>query len=55
MFTDSKLVRIVAMLTKLVARFDPEQYRVGESALSPGAPFEDDERSRSENPPKRPF
>jgi len=26
------LVRIVAMLSKLVVRFDPEQYRVGESA-----------------------
>jgi hypothetical protein len=26
------LVRIVAMLTKLLMRFDPEQYRVHESA-----------------------
>ena len=27
-----RLVRIVAMLTKLLMRFDPEQYRVHESA-----------------------
>ena len=26
------LIRIVAMLTKLVVRFDPDRYRVGESA-----------------------
>ena len=37
------LVRIVAMLSKLVVRFDPEQYRVGESASGLAAPFEDDD------------
>jgi hypothetical protein len=31
------LVRIVAMLTKLPERFDPEQFRVRES---PSVPFE---------------
>jgi hypothetical protein len=34
------LVRIVAMLTKLLMRFDPEQYRVHESAADLAAPFE---------------
>ena len=34
------LVRIVAMLTKLLMRFDPEQYRVHESAAGLAAPFE---------------
>ena len=29
------LVRIVAMLTKLLERFDPEQFRVRESPLEP--------------------
>ena len=36
------LVRIVAMLSKLVVRFDPEQYRVRESASGLAAPFEDE-------------
>ena len=33
------LVRIVAMLTKLLMRFDPEQYRVRESAAGLEAPL----------------
>src|SRR4029077_20153239 len=33
----------VAMLTKLVERFDPDQYRVSESASSLSAPEDDDE------------
>jgi hypothetical protein len=37
------LVRIVAMLTKLVVRFDPEQYRVRESASGLAAPFDEDD------------
>jgi hypothetical protein len=37
------LVRIVAMLSKLVVRFDPEQYRVRESASGLAAPFEDED------------
>jgi hypothetical protein len=37
------LVRIVAMLTKLLMRFDPEQYRVHESAASLAIPFEHDD------------
>ena len=35
-----RLVRIVAMLTKLLMRFDPEQYRVHDSAAGLAAPFE---------------
>jgi hypothetical protein len=34
------LVRMVAMLTKLLIRFDPEQYRVHESAAGLATPFE---------------
>jgi hypothetical protein len=34
------LVPIVAMLTKLVERFDPYQYRVRENAPSLAGPFE---------------
>ena len=34
------LVRIVAMLTKLLERFDPEQFRVRESSSDPLVPFE---------------
>jgi four helix bundle protein len=34
------LVRIVAMLTKLLERFDPEQFRVRESPSDPIVPFE---------------
>ena len=33
------LVRIVAMLTKLLERFDPEQFRVSESPSDPFVPF----------------
>ena len=34
------LVRIVAILTKPLMRFDPEQYRVQESAAGLATPFE---------------
>jgi hypothetical protein len=34
------LVRIVAMLTRLLVRFDPDQYRVRESASGLAAPLE---------------
>ena len=34
------LVRIVAMLSKLVGRFDPDQYRVRENASGLATPFE---------------
>ena len=34
------LVRTVAMLTKLLERFDPEQFRVRESPSDPVLPFE---------------
>ena len=34
------LVRIVAMLTKLLERFDPEQFRVHESPSDSVLPFE---------------
>ena len=34
------LIRIVAMLTKLLAPFDPEPYRVQESAAGLAKPFE---------------
>jgi hypothetical protein len=34
------LIRIVAMLTKLLTRFDPEPYRVQESAAGLAKPFE---------------
>jgi len=37
------LVRIVAMLTKLLERFDPEQFRVRESPLEPFEHEHDDE------------
>jgi hypothetical protein len=32
------------MLTKLVVRFDPDQYRVRESASGLAAPFDDEKR-----------
>ena len=51
------LVRIVAMLSKLVVRFDPEQYRVGESASGLAASFEDEDddehEDEIENPRKK--
>jgi hypothetical protein len=37
------LVRIVAMLTKLLMLFDPDQYRVRESAAGLASPFEHDD------------
>jgi hypothetical protein len=37
------LVRIVAMLTKLLERFDPEHFRVRESPLEPFEHEHDDE------------
>ena len=37
------LVRMVAMLTKLVERFDPDQYRVRENASAQSFEDEDDE------------
>jgi hypothetical protein len=40
------LVRIVAMLTKLVERFDPELYRVRENELGVMQPFEDERINR---------
>jgi hypothetical protein len=43
------LARIVAMLTKLVERFDPDQYRVSESASSLSASREDDDDDEHEN------
>jgi four helix bundle protein len=43
------LVRIVAMLTKLVMRFDPEQYRVREGALGLTAAFEDEHDDEDEH------
>jgi hypothetical protein len=36
------LVRIVAMLSKLVERFDPDQYRVRENASGVAQSFEDE-------------
>jgi hypothetical protein len=47
------LVRIVAMLTKLVERFDPYQYRVRENAPSVAGPFEHEDDD--EYPGRRPF
>ena len=43
------LVRIVAMLTKLVERFDPDQYRVRENASTQGARFEDEDDDEHED------
>ena len=43
------LVRIVAMLTRLIVRFDPEQYRVRESATGLAAPFEDEHDDEHED------
>jgi hypothetical protein len=37
------LVRTVPMLTKLLERFDPEQFRVRESPSDPVLPFEHDD------------
>ncbi len=50
-------VRPRAMLTKLVVRFDPDQYRVRESASGLAAPFEDEyddeHEDEIENPRKK--
>jgi hypothetical protein len=43
------LVRIVAMLTKLVERFDPYQYRVRENAPSVAGPFEHEDDDEHED------
>jgi hypothetical protein len=43
------LVRIVAMLTKLVERFDPDQYRVGESASGLASSFEHEHEHEHEH------
>ena len=43
------LVPIVAMLTKLVERFDPDPYRVGESASGLTPPFEDEHDDEHED------
>ena len=39
---------IVAMLTKLVERFDPDQYRVRENASGVARSFEDDDEHEDE-------
>jgi hypothetical protein len=43
------LVSIVAMLTKLVERFDPYQYRVRENVASLAGPFEHEEDDEHED------
>jgi hypothetical protein len=45
------LERIVAMLSKLVERFDPESYRVreGEDTLGRAEPIEDEDDDEDEN------
>jgi hypothetical protein len=43
------LIRIVAMLTKLVARFDPYQYRVRENSPSVAGPFEHEDDDEHED------
>jgi four helix bundle protein len=43
------LVRIVAMLTKLVERFDPELYRVRENEVGVMQPFEDEDDDENED------
>ena len=42
------LVRIVAMLSKLVERFDPDQYRVREDISGVSQKFEDDDEHEDE-------
>jgi hypothetical protein len=42
-------VRVVAMLTKLVERFDPGQYRVVEGASGQTVPFEDEDEHEDED------
>jgi four helix bundle protein len=43
------LIRVVAMLTKLLMRFDPEQYRVHESPADLAAPFEHEHEDEHEH------
>ena len=43
------LVRTVAMLTKLLERFDPEQFRGRESLSNPVLPFEDEDDDEHED------
>src|SRR5271165_5894296 len=43
------LVRIVAMLCKLVERFDPEEYRVRENASGAAQQFEDENDDEHED------
>ena len=43
------LVRIVAMLTKLVERFGPHQFRVRESASGVAQLFEDEDDDEHED------
>jgi hypothetical protein len=43
------LVRVVAMLTKLVERFDPHQYRVRESAQALTETLEDEDDDEHED------
>ena len=43
------LVRIVAMRTKLVGRFDPYQYRMRENAPSLAGPFEHEDDDEHED------
>ena len=42
------LLRIVAVLTKLVQWFDPDQHRVRESASGVAQPFEDEDDDEDE-------
>jgi hypothetical protein len=44
------LQRIVAMLSKLVERFDPDSYRVreGENALGEAEPVEDEDEDEND-------
>ena len=43
------LVRIVTMLTKLVERFDPDQYRVRENASGVAQSFDDEDNDEHED------
>jgi hypothetical protein len=43
------LVRIVAVLTKRVKRFDPDQYRVRENASGVAHSFEDEDDDEHED------
>jgi hypothetical protein len=42
------LVRIVAVLSEPDVRFDPDQYRVRESASGLAGPFEDDDEHKDD-------